>query len=438
VCDLGICGSQTEAVNHHQSSFLHEPLRIVSTAQNLPLGITPDESGDDHEDEPGDGSVDPGRDVHDLTDLASLSRSICSLLSVIASVRVSVDLVKEDLCSVKLGEPRRFHDELLQEAPSSKTHNNSPSKPTDTPGKSLQKRQNPDPHTGSPSKRSNYQLLCGNAFKIQKREPSLELEFLQELRSCKYVVDVFRSESAADVNDGPILYLEPLVTANTLPTDSMVSLFPWACSYLLDMCLALQELRVRGIIHRDISPNNIMFSAVQKCWKLIDFDHAVRANDEGQYFTAGSPCGTKGFIAPELSYAALDQDDDDSSKENVKVANMELDNFPSKTLKNLCYSWKTDVFGLGASYCHCFGEDGLFFNMIDTFDENEKIREKALELSDKLEFGLCGEKMCNADPNARLELVESFQEALKLYSEMHDLLGRLPGYEGSSWDNYVV
>ncbi|XXQ31469.1 Protein kinase domain-containing protein [Plasmodiophora brassicae] len=61
---------------------------------------------------------------------------------------------------------------------------------------------------------------------------------------------------------------------------------------------ALQTMKRAGIMHRDISVNNLMYSMEDRRWRLTDFDAACRASDlvDGG---DGVVYGTDGFIAPE-------------------------------------------------------------------------------------------------------------------------------------------
>jgi serine/threonine protein kinase len=74
---------------------------------------------------------------------------------------------------------------------------------------------------------------------------------------------------------------------------------PLTCGFALDGIAALQELKSHRIIHRDISPSNIRWSRLGNCWKLIDFDIAAYADENGEYRNSGV-VGTEGYIAPEI------------------------------------------------------------------------------------------------------------------------------------------
>lgn len=50
------------------------------------------------------------------------------------------------------------------------------------------------------------------------------------------------------------------------------------------------------LVHSDISINNIMFSIVNDCWKLIDFDQTMPIEES---LRLSRKAGTTGYIAPE-------------------------------------------------------------------------------------------------------------------------------------------
>ena len=74
------------------------------------------------------------------------------------------------------------------------------------------------------------------------------------------------------------------------------------CNYILDGLNALEQLKRKRILHRDISPNNFMYSYASQSWKLIDFEYAVELNDLCDFgtFVDTKVYGTDGFIAPEV------------------------------------------------------------------------------------------------------------------------------------------
>ena len=63
-----------------------------------------------------------------------------------------------------------------------------------------------------------------------------------------------------------------------------------------ELCLALQKVHEAGIVHRDITPKNIMISN-DGVWKLIDFGIAREKKEEKTQDT--EILGTPGYAAPE-------------------------------------------------------------------------------------------------------------------------------------------
>ena len=66
---------------------------------------------------------------------------------------------------------------------------------------------------------------------------------------------------------------------------------------ILDLSHCLYNLHyICGLVHSDISPQNIMFSEKYNVWKLIDFDQTMKIK---QSLVTARIAGTKGYIAPE-------------------------------------------------------------------------------------------------------------------------------------------
>ncbi len=68
--------------------------------------------------------------------------------------------------------------------------------------------------------------------------------------------------------------------------------------FVLDTLVGLRLLHKSiGVLHCDISPNNIMYSQFDDCWKINDFDRAVQIKEAPRKCSSR---GTPEFIAPEV------------------------------------------------------------------------------------------------------------------------------------------
>jgi len=72
--------------------------------------------------------------------------------------------------------------------------------------------------------------------------------------------------------------------------------------YARDILQALQYLHESlGVLHGDIKPDNIMYSAEEGRWMLIDFNHAeILPAEPGGVRKVYGVRGTRGFMAPEV------------------------------------------------------------------------------------------------------------------------------------------
>jgi len=72
---------------------------------------------------------------------------------------------------------------------------------------------------------------------------------------------------------------------------------------LRQLLIGVKNLQVKGLIHRDIKPNNVLFSASEeRQLQIIDFGLAVQLSD---YPFLLMKCGSPGFVAPEIFTEAL-------------------------------------------------------------------------------------------------------------------------------------
>lgn len=69
----------------------------------------------------------------------------------------------------------------------------------------------------------------------------------------------------------------------------------WWMDMVINACAAIGNLHDKGIVHRDIKPNNLIGNLVTKEVSPVDFGMAVIGDKK-----KGGVCGTPGFIAPEI------------------------------------------------------------------------------------------------------------------------------------------
>jgi serine/threonine protein kinase len=138
-----------------------------------------------------------------------------------------------------------------------------------------------------------YGLACLTVKSVIVKKPGSkkEAEFIAKLLSnpCSSIVHTFNMQ----IIDSNLLLHQEALDHYTIP-EGNIDMLVDSCEMTLDILGALKHLKNMGIIHRDISPNNIMRSSLDGTFKLIDFNCAVWAED-GQYENRGV-VGTDGYI----------------------------------------------------------------------------------------------------------------------------------------------
>lgn len=66
----------------------------------------------------------------------------------------------------------------------------------------------------------------------------------------------------------------------------------------VQLCAGLQAAHEQGVVHRDVKPSNVLIDSRLRA-RLVDFGLAS-VTDRARLTTAGSVCGTVGYVPPEL------------------------------------------------------------------------------------------------------------------------------------------
>ncbi|CAE8584685.1 unnamed protein product [Polarella glacialis] len=69
-----------------------------------------------------------------------------------------------------------------------------------------------------------------------------------------------------------------------------------AAVVLAGLLAALEHVHSRGVLHRDVKPENILFAVKDGRVQLSDFGMAVKTSDNNIHWS----CGTPGYVAPEV------------------------------------------------------------------------------------------------------------------------------------------
>ena len=270
-------------------------------------------------------------------------------------------------------------------------------------------------------------------LKIETRGKERSFPAIVKFPQLKRTVSVYYQDIIVDGGEQFVATVEewlvqPL-TGKYLRSAPIQELIPLAFEYWLDGLYALIELRDTGIIHRDISPFNFMFSSSHQRWKLLDFESASFVNDNDDFSqsdrvpdsqmntckNSDSDCyestkiinhnqfdykivlahkliGTEGFIAPEILEAR---------------ARGEV----------LPYSFASDLFSFAASVI-----DTILFHCVDVCET------LASEESEEYRIAYCLEKIARRClqryPLARKTLEELLEETLELMTDFLRTFGR--------------
>jgi len=142
-------------------------------------------------------------------------------------------------------------------------------------------------------------------------DPALVERFLREVRaSAKLnhanVVTVYDAEQTADTLFLVMEYLEGQDLRDLVRRSGPLDVAT-ACSLLRQALLGVQHAHERGVVHRDIKPNNLFLVPnpgllASGCVKVLDFGLAKVLQDTGVYAygtPTGFAMGTMGYMSPE-------------------------------------------------------------------------------------------------------------------------------------------
>ena len=155
---------------------------------------------------------------------------------------------------------------------------------------------------------------------------------------------------------------------------------------LLDGITALSGLKAAGILHRDISPANFMFSWPDQRWKLLDFADACFACDaQLQDPQTMIIVGTTDYIAPEI------------------------------TDREAPYSYSSDLFSLGETV-RCLGIQEAW-NRFEFEEEDGHVRDQFYGLLDALIFMTMPRCPRIALPDVRAKVFKTLSGMLRVHEQ---------------------
>ena len=209
------------------------------------------------------------------------------LMVFVECIKARINLLKSDNIIDKSG--RKYNDPLSQFYFSQANPVNAKGEIIDTSIKGV-----PREHVTEDLQSASKRLFSA------KKSSRLELAIYTECAA--YFPSIFpRMYGIQEFNDLSLRYkFEKMLPFQNYIIDCVReehSMFPFL-KFALDCLFGLHVLHdFIGVIHRDISPANIMFSVVDEVFKIFDFDLSIRKCDSSNNYTPG--IGTKDFIAPE-------------------------------------------------------------------------------------------------------------------------------------------
>jgi tetratricopeptide (TPR) repeat protein len=146
-------------------------------------------------------------------------------------------------------------------------------------------------------------------------DPQEATRFIQEAKtvaSLKHPNIVAIYDAFQDARDKELYLVFELVKGKTLDeqAESRGGKLPWpeVVQWLTPLCEALDFAHARGVIHRDLKPNNVMIEDGRV--KVMDFGIARRTKNEDVRTMTSQLIGTPSFMAPEQLHGEVSKESD--------------------------------------------------------------------------------------------------------------------------------
>ena len=164
-------------------------------------------------------------------------------------------------------------------------------------------------------KNNKYIAKCFNkqnfySFKEYQNYILSELYIYSKLKECKYISQIY-SISNNNNKEAYILMYHHNTTDNIYDfiskniyweNQSYIMNKTMKIKITLSMCLALQELHTRKIIHCDIKLKNMLYLENEDKVILVDFGASTALNNNKKYTYIDESMGTTGYMSNELNY----------------------------------------------------------------------------------------------------------------------------------------
>ena len=206
-----------------------------------------------------------------------------------------------------------------------------------------------------------------------------------------------------------VLYMELLTPITRITMDEKAVI-----RMAIDICQALKVmhgLNGRKILHRDIKPQNILYSEAEDTFKLGDFG-TVKETKESRVL--GTQIGTEGFMAPEVYNGQSDYIPPDDLLDGTGVGG-------KKSVAK--YGYKADIYSLGVSIYYLLNNNLLPYMRPNlTGSKNRDLTKKQydpnrppFERPDNISDGIWRiiTKACEFDPDKRFADAEALEQSLR-------------------------